>query len=421
MCSCCQARAGWGASLLLAISMVLGGADSANAALVYRLQDTNAVAGSEIFLQGLLANDTGNPLDGAVAKELHGIWTDSQGRTTPAYFQLRSSPDAVNLPVNTFTQMLWSTQVPSDADGLLTLRLESDTDTLLALQVKAYQNHATATGQTAEPGMSERDSANMLAPAGHNEVAVVQNTEPASSPFEIFRNAISPYEPIYFALGSRGGANARFQISFKYRLLSPKDPGQSGFMNDWYLGYTQTSLWDLHSDSIPFVDTTYNPSVFWMREALWSTNDNRWSLGLNAGLEHKSNGKDGADSRSINDLYLQPQLDYRFSGGSLISLQPRFKHYVWTDKSMRYADSLGHIDWKLRWAQDNGLSLSAMYRQGRGGRNATELSATWPLKRTFIGSNGYLYVQYFRGYGETLLAYQQKHAPQLRIGIALVP
>ena len=222
-------------------------------------------------------------------------------------------------------------------------------------------------------------------------------------------------------MGNRDGANARFQVSFKYRLFSPDDPARPGFMDNWYFGYTQTALWDLHSDSIPFVDTTYNPSLFWARDAIWSTGDKRWSLGLNAGFEHKSNGKDNEDSRSLNDLYVQPQIDYRFDGGSTLSFRPRFKYYVWTDHDMDYPGSLGYVDWKLRWAQDDGLILSGLYRQGTGGRNATQLEAAWPLKRTFLHMNGHLYVQYFRGYGETLLGYDRKDDPQLRIGIALVP
>src|SRR3546814_12585124 len=69
-----------------------------------------------------------------------------------------------------------------------------------------------------------------------------------SSAFENFRSAISPYEPIYFDMGNKGGRNARYQVSFKYRLFTPDDPNNPGFADNIYLGYTQTALWDLHSD-----------------------------------------------------------------------------------------------------------------------------------------------------------------------------
>lgn len=393
-------------------------AGTAHAGLSYRLTSPQASPGGPIELEGLLTNDTGAALSSPVARELTGQWVDAQGHATPAHFQLRSSPDAINLPANTFTRMAWSGQVPANAHGLLTLRLDSATDTLLALQVGADglsgTQVAATTGATTAPA-----SATALAAAP----ATAAPVEPATglSPFDTFRNAISSYEPIYFAAGNRDGANARFQVSFKYRLFSPDDPAHPGFMDNWYFGYTQTALWDLHSNSIPFVDTTYNPSLFWARDALWSTTDKRWSLGLNTGFEHRSNGKDGEDSRSINDLYVQPEFNHRFDGGSTLSFQPRFKYYVWTDRDMGYGNALGYVDWKLRWAQDDGLILSGLYRQGTEGRNATQLEAAWPLKRTFLHMNGHLYVQYFRGYGETLLGYDQKSSPQFRIGIALVP
>jgi len=29
------------------------------------------------------------------------------------------------------------------------------------------------------------------------------------------------------------------------------------------LAYTQTSIWDLETESVPFLDTSYRPSLFW--------------------------------------------------------------------------------------------------------------------------------------------------------------
>lgn len=413
--------------LLLAVAALPAGA--ARAGLLYHLGSGHAEAGTNVEIQGLLYNDTGAPLASPVAKELEGQWVDASGHTTPARFHLRTSPDAVNLPPNTFTQMIWTGGVPANASGLLTLRLNGADGELLALRVEG--GGSTTLADAGQPDAhlavsgnstpSTAAAATATATQATNQSASPAAATPSLSPFETFRNAISPYDPIYFIAGTKDGASARFQVSLKYRLISPTDPQHASFMNNWYLGYTQTTLWDLHSDSIPFVDTTYNPSLFWARESLVETPDKRWSLGLNTGLEHKSNGRSGIDSRSLNDLYIQPELNYRFDTGSTLSFMPRFKHYVRTDPEMDYPGSLGYVDWKLRWAQDDGLVLSALYRQGTGGRNATQLELAWPLKRTFLHMNGYLYTQYFRGYGETLLDYNQKHSPQWRIGIALVP
>lgn len=390
---------------------------AARAELLLQLAQTQAAAGAPVEVQGVLLNESGNPLSSPIAREIKGHWVDAGGRSTPAIFTLRTSPDAADLPVNTFTRMVWTGRVPPGAHGLLTLSFDGAPDTLLALRV-GDAGPALAQAEDMAPASGSQAAAAAVPPVA--DAGMPAKVEPLS-PFDTFRSAISPYDPVYFVVGRTGGATGRFQVSFKYRLFSPDDAAKPHFMDNWYLGYTQTSLWDLHSDSIPFIDTTYNPSLFWARESLWQTDDKRWFVGLNAGIEHKSNGKDGADSRSLNDLYLQPEFNHRLSEGSTLSFMPRFKAYVTTEADMHYPDSLGYVDWKLRWAQDQGLVLSGLYRQGTQGRNATQLEAAWPLRRTWLNMNGYLYVQYFRGYGETLLDYNQKHDPQLRIGIALVP
>lgn len=84
---------------------------------------------------------------------------------------------------------------------------------------------------------------------------------------------------MYFDIGTRGKTTARFQISAKYRLFSPAANRPANWYENFYLGYTQTSLWDLQSDSMPFIDTTFNPSVFWLSDNLWSSESQNWRLG----------------------------------------------------------------------------------------------------------------------------------------------
>ncbi|MGP1614764.1 MAG: phospholipase A, partial [Pollutimonas bauzanensis] len=163
------------------------------------------------------------------------------------------------------------------------------------------------------------------------------------------------------------------------------------------------------------------PSVFWRKDAIWQSASKDWFVGFASGVEHESNGKSGDDSRALNFGYIQPEFNYRFDGGSTLTFAPRVKAYFGVSNNPDYADYAGHMDWKLRWAQDNGLVLSGMYRQGRESRSTTLVEAAWPLRRTFLNMNGYLHVQYFKGYGETVLGYNHKSAPQVRIGLALIP
>lgn len=389
---------------------------SVQAGIVYQLAQPSITPGQPIELQGVLFNDTQDALTVTPPATLDASLDDSKGGSQALQFTLASPPDVIILPANTFARIAWTATAPEAVQGRQRLLVAGQPQAALALDITGNDGGpVTALAQAPQGAPAGTLATQSLtatsAPAGADKL----------SPFDQFRNGISPYEPIYFIVGNRDGADARFQLSFKYRFLSPPDPAEAGFMNHWYFGYTQTSLWDLHSDSLPFVDTTYNPSLFWSRDVLWESESQDWSIGLNAGLAHLSNGKSDDESRSFNNLYMQPSFNYRFDGGSVLSFMPRFKYYVQTDRDMRYPDYLGRIDWKVRWAQDNGLSLAALYRQGSEGRNAVQLEAAWPLRRTFLHMNGYLYAQYFRGYGETLLGYQQKSSPGVRLGIAFVP
>jgi outer membrane phospholipase A len=253
-------------------------------------------------------------------------------------------------------------------------------------------------------------------------VAAAQSV-PAKTAFDSFRDSLSEYQPVYFDVSTRGRTTARFQLSFKYRLFTP-DPGkQPTFWDHLYLGYTQTSLWDLQGDSKPFIDTTFNPSLFWLSDNVWNSKDQNWRLGLSSGVEHASNGKAGDDSRSVNDAFVQPALNYRFNSGSTLSFAPKIKAYfgLTSDENPDYADYAGYVDWNLKWAQDGGLVASAMYRQGASSHRTTQLDLAYPLKRIGLNMNGYLHLQYFNGYGETLLGYNQRYKSQLGVGISFVP
>lgn len=391
---------------LLASGTALSGAQ---AGTVYQFLQNQTDAGAPVTLQGIVFNDSGSALRVDVPDTLTLQWRGADGQLQSALFTLSSSGDAIDLPVNNFIKLEWTGAAPPTAHGLQSVMV-ADSPTKLAITVTPALAMAPAiTTSTDQPSESQALATQLAA------------TTAEGSPFENFRNAISEYEPMYFVAGRRDGADARFQLSFKYRLHSPQDPAQPRFWDNFYLGYTQTALWDLHSDSIPFIDTTYNPSLFWNKDALWQTPDQKWFVGLNTGIEHRSNGKEGDDSRSLNDFYIQPAFNYRLNGGSTLSFMPRVKAYVETNRDMHYPDYLGYVDWKVRWAQDNGLSVTGLYRQGSAGRSATQVDVAWPLRRTFLNLNGYLYLQVFQGYGQTLLGYNEKSSPQVRLGIALVP
>lgn len=409
---------------------------SASAGISYKLDKSHAAAGETIHVVGLLFNDTDTAQGWTPPKTLVLQWRNQAGQAIRSLAYLESDALQFNVPVNNFVKASWRAVVPTGVRGLQAVNIEGE-PTLLALDTSPLEKSLVAgtpaTGPIVDAGAASahqtRDPAlpaNVVAMTGASPTqgpsvneATMTPTRPSA--FDNFRNAITPYEPVYFDVGNKGGRNARYQVSFKYRLFSPNDPAQPDFIDNFYLGYTQTALWDLHSDSHPFVDTSFKPSLFWRKDALWQSPQKDVFVGLAAGVEHESNGKSGDDSRSLNFFYAQPEFNYRFDGGSTLTFAPRVKSYFSTHNNPDYADYAGHVDWKLRWAQDNGLVLTGLYRQGHEGRSATQLEAAWPLRRTFLNMNGFLHVQYFKGYGETLLGYRHKSEPQVRVGISLVP
>ncbi|MBW2726872.1 MAG: phospholipase A, partial [Deltaproteobacteria bacterium] len=78
--------------------------------------------------------------------------------------------------------------------------------------------------------------------------------------YQPYAGNLYPYQPMYFAMGT-DPEKSKFQVSFRYQFikadgdLAEKHPWVTGFN----LAYTQTSFWDLQSESKPFEDTSYKP------------------------------------------------------------------------------------------------------------------------------------------------------------------
>jgi outer membrane phospholipase A len=104
------------------------------------------------------------------------------------------------------------------------------------------------------------------------------------------QSAFSIYKDNYFITGNKND-QTKFQVSIKYALIYPFDIG-------FYVAYTQTSYWATYERSSPFKETNYNPEIFWRL----GNNNDHIQLGF---LEHRSNGKNGDDSRGWNRSYLQ--------------------------------------------------------------------------------------------------------------------
>ncbi len=239
--------------------------------------------------------------------------------------------------------------------------------------------------------------------------------------FERVRRQLLPYEPIYFVVGFREGLNARFQFSFKFRLLTP--PGNmTDVLHDLYFGYTQTSLWDLHDESKPFHDTSYKPTLFYYHELFdWKP---AWidRLGLQMGLQHESNGQAAKTSRSLNTFYVMPIVSWVKWRGWEFSVAPRAITYLNTDENPDLPGYRGYVEWMLSAQHGDDFKFTAHLRKGTAqGYGSVELNASWPFQNLVNGLGGRVQLQYFNGWGESLLDYNKRRDDQIRIGLMLVP
>jgi len=235
---------------------------------------------------------------------------------------------------------------------------------------------------------------------------------------------ISPHEPMYFIVG---GANdedddvvARFQLSFKYRIFDtgsffghPLTP-----VRNFYFAYTQTSLWNWSAESAPFDDTTYRPSFFW--QDVWSGRGlvpDAWRFGF----EHASNGQAEGRSRSINTLILQPIWWAELDGREFV-LAPKLMAYLSKDdNNPDIEDYRGYIEWRVRYGSETSWLINTEIRGANTGNGSIELSLSYPIRTPiFYRTGGFVYLQYFQGYGESLQEYNVEAEPTLRVGFAIV-
>lgn len=231
---------------------------------------------------------------------------------------------------------------------------------------------------------------------------------------------LSENDPMYFVLGGRSGYTARFQLSFKYRLFD--QAAGIGRWQPWlaglYFGYTQNSLWDLSSESRPFRDTSYRPSLFWR----WQRADAKtWVDGLRAGFEHESNGREGLRSRAIDTVFARPEWRFRLRGGE-VQFTPKLYAYLDKEDNRDIDQYRGNVDWRLRYDSGGDWIATGVARRGRAGKASLLLDLSHRTRDIRFGPvGGYLHLQYFTGYGEDILDYNMRRKSQLRLGVAIVP
>lgn len=217
--------------------------------------------------------------------------------------------------------------------------------------------------------------------------------------------------------GQPGASNEDLESQFQVSLKVPLAVGLLGDRLDLYGAYTNRSFWQVYDreNSEPFRETNHEPEVWLQFRNDWSVFGFTNSVNT-VGWVHQSNGRSGPYSRSWNRLFTT--LVFERANWALA-----FKPWIWIEKEFDQSDNpdiddfMGHGEFRTVYGR-NGHVFSAMLRnQLESGfdRGAMELSWSFP-----VFGYPYLrgYVQYFYGYGESLIDYDNK-VNRLGIGISV--
>ncbi|MDT8451882.1 MAG: phospholipase A, partial [Gammaproteobacteria bacterium] len=81
----------------------------------------------------------------------------------------------------------------------------------------------------------------------------------------------------------------------------------------------------------------------------------------------------------------------------------------------------GYVDLLIRYGSEDDWLVSTTIRRAGENRNMVQMDVSFPVRKNiFYRSGGYIYVQLFHGYGESMITYDEKQSLQFRIGFAIV-
>lgn len=247
------------------------------------------------------------------------------------------------------------------------------------------------------------------------------------SPFSIL-----PYRPNYVLFGSYNfsGANEKpfrgvgltgdesfepYEVKFQISLKIPIADELLGWGDHLFVGYTNRSFWQAYNSKIskPFRETNHEPEV-------WMSFDNKWTIAgwrnrlIDLGLVHQSNGRSGTLSRSWDRAYLRMIFE---KDNSAFAIKPwlRFPEPSGQDDNPDIAHYMGNAEFRFVTKQ-NRHQFSVMVRNNfdeNDNKGALELGYSFPIHRNLNA-----YVQWFYGYGESLIDYDYKNNT-VSIGVKL--
>lgn len=203
----------------------------------------------------------------------------------------------------------------------------------------------------------------------------------------------------------------KFQISLKLSLAR----GVIRNHGDLYFGYTQLSMWQFYDRraSAPFRDTNYEPELFMLFDTDLAVGSMKNKV-AGFGFVHQSNGQTDPYSRGWNRLYVVSVLE---KNNWVLSIKPWLRIDEYGPDDNPYIEKyMGYGEIRVAHSMAGHCIVSMLLRNNLrfdGNKGAIELGYSFPLGPALRG-----YVQYFNGYGESLIDYNHPNN-RLGIGIAL--
>ena len=246
------------------------------------------------------------------------------------------------------------------------------------------------------------------------------NTQPSSPSMGHTAAAAVPYTR----------TETKIQLSVRTKIakgLLKNGPEDDDDHDSLWFGYTQQSYWQLFNSNLsrPFRSTDHEPEVIYVYPHQIALSSG-WNYRLSGiGLVHQSNGQSLPLSRSWNRVYLLGAAEKILGPHSSLSVQGRLwnrlKESSRDDDNPGIENYIGRAELSGSWQvnQANTLGISVRHSLRSAARGSTRLD--WMMapasSPTYTGLR--YHVQFFSGYGDSLLDYNRKRNV-LSVGLSLV-
>ena len=204
-------------------------------------------------------------------------------------------------------------------------------------------------------------------------------------------------------------SNVKFQLSIGHRLTKSILP----FNTYLFLNYSQKTIWNVMEESLPMRDLNFNPGIGLGHLII---HENKYIGRAFVMIEHESNGKDSLASRSWNKVSLNTSI--------MLSKRLNAQMKLWVpiidsenNRDILEYNGIGHIG--FNYINNNERIRAGMLATWR--TKSFSFNTQWELSFKLNRKvNQFLFIQYYNGYGENLLDYNQ-YKSVLRVGFVIKP